>query len=661
MRVVLPDGSFKEFETQVNGLEVAKTISTSLSKAAVALRVNGELRDLSDPVPDNAQVAILTSNDDDGLDIMRHTIAAQVLARAIKNLYPSARLAIGPTIKDGFYYDIAFENNISVDDLEKIEKEMHRIIKEGHKIEKKVYSRADAIALFKERGEDYKVKIIEDTPNSDAFQIYHQGETSFIDLCRGPHLPSLGKIGAFKLTKVAGAYWRGNSQNEMLTRIYGTAWRSQEELDKYLHQIEEAEKRDHRKIGKEMDLFHLQEEAQGSVFWHPHGFTIYRELEAYIRSKIYADGYVEVKTPQLMHSKFWEASGHWDKYRENMFVVPDVVPNIELDGPVFKEEPKEFMALKPMNCPAHVQIFKHGIKSYRDLPIRMAEMGCCHRNEAHGALHGLMRVRQMTQDDAHIFCREDQIGEEVKRFVALFKDVYGDFGFTNIKLLLATRPDKRAGTDETWDKAEKAMADALNDLGMEFEYAPGEGAFYGPKYEFHLVDSIGRTWQCGTCQLDFVLPERLDASYMGADGGRYRPVMIHRAVFGSFERFIGLLIESTAGIFPLWLSPTQLVISGVTEANNATAEALVAKFKAEGIRVEFDGRNEKISYKVREHMNAKVTYVGIIGNKEQEDGTITVRRLGINTQETFAVDEFLSKMKEEIKSRALAPTAKEAE
>ncbi|OIN87457.1 MAG: threonine--tRNA ligase [Alphaproteobacteria bacterium CG1_02_46_17] len=661
MRVMLPDGSFKEFETEVNGLEVAKTISTSLSKAAVAVRVNGELRDLSDPVPDNAEVAILTSNDDDGLDIMRHTIAAQVLARAIKNLYPSARLAIGPTIKDGFYYDIAFEENISLDDLEKIEKEMHRIIKEGHKIEKKVYNRADAISLFKDRGEDYKVKIIEDTPNSDAFQIYHQGETSFIDLCRGPHLPSLGKIGAFKLTKVAGAYWRGNSQNEMLTRIYGTAWRTQEDLDKYLHQIEEAEKRDHRKIGKEMDLFHLQEEAQGSVFWHPHGFTIYRELESYIREKIYADGYVEVKTPQLMHSKFWEASGHWDKYRENMFVVPDVVPNIELNGPVFKEEPKEFMALKPMNCPAHVQIFKHGIKSYRDLPIRMAEMGCCHRNEAHGALHGLMRVRQMTQDDAHIFCREDQIGEEVKRFVALFKDVYNDFGFTNIKLLLATRPDKRAGTDETWDKAEKAMADALNDLGMDFEYAPGEGAFYGPKYEFHLVDSIGRTWQCGTCQLDFVLPERLDASYMGADGGRYRPVMIHRAVFGSFERFIGLLIESTAGIFPFWLSPTQLVISGVTEANNPTAEALVKKFKAEGIRVEFDGRNEKISYKVREHMNAKVTYVGIIGNKEQENGTITVRRLGVNEQETYTVDEFLTKMKEEIKTRALPPTPKDSE
>lgn len=660
MRVVLPDGSFKEFETEVNGLEVAKTISTSLSKAAVAIRVNGELKDLSDIVPDNANVAILTANDDDGLDIMRHTIAAQVLARAIKNLYPSARLAIGPTIKDGFYYDIAFESPISTDDLEKIEKEMHRIIKEGHKIEKKVYSRADAINLFKERGEDYKMKIIEDTPNSDAFQIYHQGETSFIDLCRGPHLPSLGKIGAFKLTKVAGAYWRGNSQNEMLTRIYGTAWRSEDELNRYLKQIEEAEKRDHRKLGREMDLFHLQEEAQGSVFWHPHGFTIYNQLERYIREKIYADGYVEVKTPQLMHSKFWEASGHWDKYRENMFVVPDVVPNIELDGPVFKEEPKEFMALKPMNCPAHVQIFKHGIKSYRDLPIRMAEMGCCHRNEAHGALHGLMRVRQMTQDDAHIFCREDQIGEEVKRFVALFKDVYSDFGFTDIKLLLATRPDKRAGTDETWDKAEKAMADALHDLDMAFEYAPGEGAFYGPKYEFHLVDSIGRTWQCGTCQLDFVLPERLDASYMGADGQKYRPVMIHRAVFGSFERFIGLLIESTAGNFPLWLAPVQLVISGVTEANNEAAAALTAKFKAEGIRAEFDGRNEKISYKIREHMNAKVSFVAIIGNKEQEDGTITIRRLGVNEQETYKVDEFIARMKQEISSRALPPKAKDA-
>ena len=648
--ITFPDGASREYESGVTGLDVAESIAKSLAKAAIAVRVNGKQRDLCDPITEDAALAIIKLDSDEGLEIMRHTVTAQLLARAVKNLYPDAKLAIGPTIDNGFYYDVETKEPISSEDLEKIEKEMRRLKETNAPIIKSLNSKAAAIAAFKERGEPYKVDIIERAPQDDNFQLYQQGDSEFIDLCRGPHLPSLKFVGAFKLLKVAGAYWRGDSNNAMLTRIYGTAWRDEKELKDYLTQLEEAEKRDHRKIGAEMDLFHMQPEAQGSVFWHPKGYTIWQALEQYIRRRIYADGYVEVKTPQLMDQKMWEASGHWGKFRENMFVVPDVVPNTEEDGPVFKEEPKDFMALKPMNCPAHVQIFKQGIKSYRDLPIRMAEMGCCHRNEAHGALHGLMRVRQMTQDDAHIFCREDQILQEVKRFIELFYAVYKDFGFEDLTVLLATRPELRAGSDETWDRAEKAMADALDSLEIPFEYAPGEGAFYGPKYEFHLKDAIGRSWQMGTCQLDFVLPERLEAAYIGEDGQRHRPVMIHRAVFGTFERFIGLLIESFAGKLPMWLAPVQCVVTPITSEFDDYAHEVFEALKAAGIRAEIDLRNEKINYKVREHSVAKVPAIFAVGGRERDERTVAVRRLGAQGQNVEALDKALADLATEAKA-----------
>ncbi len=624
--ITLPDGSTRSYAIGTTGMAVAESIGKSLAKAAVAIRVNGDLRDLSRPLEQDAAIAIIRRQDDEALDLIRHD-CAHVMAEAVQALYPGTQVTIGPTIENGFYYDFARNEPFTLDDLPKIEKKMRDIIERGAALEREVWPRDKAMKFFTDKGEYYKAELIRDLPESEAITIYRQG--GWLDLCRGPHMPSVRQVGnGFKLMKVAGAYWRGDSNKAMLTRIYGTAWRDEKELAAYLTLLEEAEKRDHRKLGKEMELFHFQEEAQGSVFWHPKGFTIFNQLENYIRRRIQADGYVEVKTPQLMNSRFWEASGHWSKFRENMFVVPDVVPGTDEKGPVFTEEPKQFMALKPMNCPAHVQIFKQGLKSYRDLPIRMAEFGCCHRNEAHGALHGLMRVRQMTQDDAHVFCREDQVLDEVKRFVALFYAVYKDFGFTEITIRLATRPDMRAGEDATWDRAEKAMAEALNALGLPFTYAPGEGAFYGPKYEFHLKDAIGRTWQCGTLQLDFVMPERLEAVYIGEDGQKHRPVMIHRAILGTLERFIGILIENTGGKLPLWLHPVQCVVTTITSDADDYAKQTTALLQKAGLRVEADLRNEKINYKIREHSLQKVPVLFVVGRREAEEGTVAIRRLG---------------------------------
>ncbi len=642
MRVVLPDGSVKEFNSQVNGQEIAQSIGPGLAKSAVAIKVNGELKDLSDPVADQAQISILTQTDEEGLDIMRHTLTAQVLARAVKNLYPSAKLAIGPTVKDGFYYDIAFEKPISSDDLPAIEDEMRKIVKEGHAIQKKLYSKDDAIKLFRDRGEDYKIKIIEGVTDQDQFQIYHQDGTDFIDLCRGPHLPSLAKIGAFKLLKIAGAYWRGDSDNEMLTRIYGTAWRSEKELAAYLHQVEEAEKRDHRKISREMDLLHFQGETPGQVFWHNKGWTIYKELENYIRAKLRAQDYEEVNTPRVINKDLFVKSGHWEKFgTDEMFVIN------AYDGTY---------ALKPMNCPCHVQIFNQGTKSYKDLPIRISEFGNCFRQEARGALHGLMRVASMTQDDAHIFCRMDQIEDEVIQLNNLIAEIYAELGFTEFFVRFSDRPEMRVGEDSIWDQAEEGLKKACKIAGIEWILNPGQGAFYGPKLEFVLKDAIGREWQCGTIQLDFNLPRRLEAQYVDPAGEKQYPVMIHRALLGSLERFVGILIEHYVGNFPLWLSPTQIVISGLSQDNNEYAQDLVAKFWKAGIRARLDDRNEKINYKIREHMTAKASMVGVVGNKEQQDNTITIRRLGVNTQETYGVDELLAMMQTEIITRALPPS-----
>ncbi|PJB70349.1 MAG: threonine--tRNA ligase [Alphaproteobacteria bacterium CG_4_9_14_3_um_filter_47_13] len=637
LTVTFPDGSVRSYERGITGLEIAESIAKSLAKAAVAIEVDGTEWDLSRPLHKDCTVNIIKRESEQGLALIRHD-TAHVMAQAVQELFPGTQVTIGPVIENGFFYDFGRKEPFSTDDLVAIEKKMHDIIDRGETFEREVWNRDDAIQYFKDKGEMFKAEIIADLPPQEDVSVYKQG--AWLDLCRGPHMPTTKHIGhAFKLTKVAGAYWRGDSDKAMLTRIYGTAWRDEKELEAYLHMVEEAEKRDHRKLGKEMDLFHFQEEAQGSVFWHPKGFTIYNQLENYIRRRIHARGYVEVKTPQLIDNKLWEKSGHWGKFRENMFVVPDVVPNTDEEGSIFKEEPTKFMAIKPMNCPAHVQIFNQGIKSYRDLPIRMAEMGCCHRNEAHGALHGLMRVRQMTQDDAHIFCREDQILEEVKAFVQLFYEVYKDFGFEDIHIRLATRPEIRAGEDAIWDKAEQAMAEALETLGLAFEYSPGEGAFYGPKYEFHLKDAIGRSWQMGTCQLDFVLPARLDSHYIGEDGNKHHPVMIHRAIFGTFERFIGVLIESFGGKLPMWLAPVQCVIASITGDANDYAQKIYDRMFAQGLRVALDIRNEKINYKVREHSLAKVPVMFVVGQREADDNKVAIRRLGGKDQDIKSLDE----------------------
>ncbi|MBT8471348.1 MAG: threonine--tRNA ligase [Marinicaulis sp.] len=646
--ITLPDGSVRQFDGAVTGTAIAEDISKSLAKKALAIKVNGEVRDLFGEITDDANVEIITREHEDALDIIRHD-TAHLMAQAVQELFPGTQVTIGPNITDGFYYDFARDEPFSSDDLAKIEKRMSQIVDEGRATRREIWDRDQSIAHFNEIGEKYKAEIIADLPADEDVRIYYHGD--WHDLCRGPHLPTTRHIGkAFKLMKVAGAYWRGDHRNAQLQRIYGTAWANEKDLKAYLHRLEEAEKRDHRKLGREMDLFHFQVEAQGSVFWHPKGYIIWRELEGYIRRRLDADGYGEVKSPQLLDSKLWELSGHWGKFRENMFVVPDEVPSTEEEGPVFSGE-GGLMALKPMNCPAHVQIFKQGIKSYRDLPIRMAEFGCCHRNEAHGALHGLLRVRQMTQDDAHIFCREDQITDETRKFLDLFSRVYSDMGMTDIAYKLATRPEMRAGDDATWDRAEKALADALTAAGLEFEYAEGEGAFYGPKLEFHLTDAIGRTWQAGTYQLDYVLPERLDATYIDETGGKQRPVMLHRAVFGTFERFIGLLIEHYAGKLPLWLAPVQIVVATITSEADEYAEKIAQEFRAAGLRVETDTRNEKINYKVREHSHAKVPVIAVVGAREAEEIKVSLRRLGEKAQSVLPLEEALKILSDE----AVAP------
>ncbi len=630
--ITLPDGSQKQAPVGISGLEIANMIGAGLAKAAVAFSVNGEQRDLSDAVSQDADISIFTIDSDEGLEIMRHTVAAQVLARAIKNLYPTAKLAIGPTIENGFYYDFLSDERVSVDDLPKIEKEMQKIIAEKSNIAKTIHSKEEAIKIFADIKEDYKVKIIEESDQEDNFQLYNQGDTGFIDLCRGPHLPSLDKVGAFKLTKIAGAYWKGDSKNEMLSRIYGTAWKNDKDLKKYLTLLEEAEKRDHRKLAKEMDLFHLQEEAPGMVFWHAKGWSIYVALQNYIRNKQIANGYKEINTPLVVDRKLWEASGHWDKYRENMFIT-------EIDEEHANE--KRVNALKPMNCPCHVQVYNQGLKSYRDLPVRLAEFGSCHRYEASGTMHGLMRVRGFTQDDAHIFCTEDQIESETADFISLLSEIYTELGFESFDIKLSTRPETRVGSDEVWDKAEAALESAIKKLDIPYTIEAGDGAFYGPKLDFVLTDAIGREWQCGTFQADFNLPDRLDAEYIGEDGSKHQPVMMHRAILGSFERFIGILIENYSGKLPLWLAPTQLSILTVTEEVNDYALSLKEKFDAINLRVELDNRNEKIGYKIREHSNAKVPLMAVIGKEEMSANTVSIRNLRKNETNTYSIDEVL--------------------
>ena len=611
--LTLPDGATRQFDEPLTGIAFAETISKSLAKKALALKINGEAVDLATVIDSDCEIAVLTASDEEGVNLMRHD-CAHVLAEAVQELFPDTQVTIGPVIENGFYYDFARETPFSLDDLEKIEARMRDIVDRDEEIIREVWNRDEAIAHFRDIGEIYKADIIASIPAGEDVSVYRQGDWK--DLCRGPHLPSTGKLGkAFKLTKLAGAYWRGDSNNEMLQRIYGTCWGNEKDLKSYLHMVEEAEKRDHRKLGRDMDLFHLQEEAQGSVFWHAKGYTIWQSLEQYIRRRLTENDYQEVKTPQILDKKFWEQSGHWEKFRENMFVVPDEVPSLEDEEAVLSGE-GELMALKPMNCPAHVQIFKQGIKSYRDLPLRMAEFGCCHRNEPHGALHGLMRVRQMTQDDAHIFCREDQIISEAVDFCNLVKQVYTDLGFEDVSVKLALRPELRAGGDDVWDRAEDGLRSALKAASLDWEELPGEGAFYGPKIEYHLRDAIGRTWQCGTLQLDFVLPERLDASYVGEDGNKHRPVMLHRAVLGTLERFIGIMLESYAGKLPLWLAPDQIMVCA-------------------GI----DLRNEKINYKVREHSVSKIPVILAVGGREAEERTVSMRRLGSKESQILSLDE----------------------
>ncbi|QYJ01701.1 threonine--tRNA ligase [Thalassovita mediterranea] len=644
INVTLPDGSQRQYEDGASPADVAESISKSLAKAALAAKVNGELYDLNRPLDGDAEVAIVTARDKEGLELIRHD-AAHVLAQAVQEMYPDTQVTIGPVIDDGFYYDFAREKPFSTEDFERIEKKMEEIIDQDYPIVREVWSKEDAIATFKKIGEDYKAQIIDDIiPPGEPITVYKQGD--WFDLCRGPHLPSTGKLPkAFKLMKLAGAYWRGDHRNEMLQRMYGTAWANEKDLKAHLLRIEEAEKRDHRRIGAQLDLFHLDgTAAAGSVFWHANGYTVWRQIEAYMRRRLDAEGYDEIKTPQLMDSVQWEKSGHWGKYRENMFIVPDFIPEGEEGVEISVPEDAKLMALKPMNCPAHVEVFKQGQKSYRDLPIRLAEFGCCHRNEPHGAIHGIMRVRQFTQDDAHIFCREDQIVEESIKFCRLLESVYRDFGFEEIAVKLSTRPDVRAGSDEVWDRAEKGLKDAVDAAGLPCEILPGEGAFYGPKLEFQLTDAIGRVWQCGTLQLDYVLPERLGAEYTASDGTKQRPVMLHRAILGSMERFIGILIEEFAGAFPLWLAPAQVIVATITSDADEYAEEAARTLRAAGLRVEVDTRNEKINYKVREHSLRKIPVIAVVGQREADDRKVALRRFGSQGQEILGLDEAASKI-----------------
>ena len=637
--VNLPDGSGKDLPKDSNGNDLAALIGPGLAKDAVAMSVNGEQRDLSDTLADGDNVSIITIKSDEGLEIMRHTLTAQVLAQAVKNIYPTSKLAIGPTIEDGFYYDFLFEKPISSEELPKIEEEMRKIISNKSEINKTLHDKKDAISKFKNLDEGFKASIIEEAEQKKDFQIYEQKETGFIDLCRGPHLPSLEYIGEFKLTKISGAYWKGNSENEMLTRIYGTAWRTKKELDSYIEKMQKAEEVDHRKLGKEMDLFHFQEEAPGMVFWHPKGWSIYTQLQYYVRKMQKNAGYSEVNTPEVVDRKLWEKSGHWDQYRENMFIT-------EIDEEHANE--KRTNALKPMNCPNHVQIYNQDIRSYRDLPFRLCEFGKCHRYEPSGTMHGLMRVRGFAQDDAHIFCTEDQIESETANFIALLSKMYSDLGFNEFKIKLSTRPEKRVGSDASWDKAEKALQDAIEKLNIEYEIDEGDGAFYGPKLDFVLTDAIGRKWQCGTWQADFNLPGRFDSTYVGEDGAKHTPVLLHRAALGSFERFIGILLENYGGNLPLWLSPTQVVLATITDEAKAYADDIENKLLELGVRVISDKRNEQISYKVREHSKSKSSIILALGKKEVDDKTVSVRRLGSEKTEVKNLDAFVKSLVKEI-------------
>ncbi|HRD27383.1 MAG TPA: threonine--tRNA ligase [Caulobacter sp.] len=629
--LIFPDGSVRQYPQGSSGRDVAQAISPSLAKRTLLVRLDGQLLDFDRPLPGGGKVEFVDRNDPDALDTIRHD-TAHVLAEAVQELFPGTQVTIGPNVEDGFYYDFARAEPFSTDDFAAIEKRMAEIVDRDEKITREVWERDKAIAHFKAIGEDYKAEIIEGIPADQDVTLYRQG--AWADLCRGPHLPSTKHVGkAFKLTKLAGAYWRGDQNNAQLQRIYGTAWASQEDLDAYLKRVEEAEKRDHRKVGRQMDLFHMQEEGRGMVFWHPKGWTLWRTLEAYMRRRLDAAGYIEVKTPQVLERTFWENSGHWDKYRPNMFVCETV------EG--------EVLSLKPMNCPGHVQIFGVGQRSYKELPMRMAEFGACHRYEPSGALHGLMRVRAFTQDDAHIFCREDQIVDETERFIRLTKMIHADLGMETKYIALATRPEIRAGSDAFWDKAEGMLAEAARLAGVEPVIAEGDGAFYAPKLDFIVQDAIGREWTCGTLQLDYVLPERLGAEYVAEDGSKQRPVMLHRAILGSFERFIGIMIENYAGRFPMWLAPVQAVVTTIVSEADDYAGEVAAKFRAAGLRVETDLRNEKVGYKIREHSVAKVPAIAVVGRKEAEEGTVAIRRLGSQEQQVVSVDEAIRLLTEE--------------
>ena len=628
--LTFPDGNTREFEAGTNALQVAKSISSGLAKKVLAVKLDGELLDANRPIEKDAKIELVTAKDPEGLELIRHD-AAHVMAEAVQELFPGTQVTIGPTIENGFYYDFARDEPLSADDFEAIEKKMGHIINRNDKFERMVMDRDEAIKLFKDMGEDFKAELIEDLPPSETITVYKQGK--WFDLCRGPHLPSTGKVGkAFKLMKVAGAYWRGDSSKAQLQRIYGTAWASQEDLDAHLKQIEEAEARDHRRLGRQLELFHFQEEAQGQAFWHPHGWTLYTLLQNYMSRRQREYGYQEIKTPSLMDRKFWEASGHWDKYRENMFIAE------------VAEEDKH-LALKPMNCPCHIQVFNHGQKSYRDLPLRFAEFGSCHRYEPSGALHGLMRVRGFVQDDGHIFCTLDQVTDEVKGFTSMLKSVYADLGFDDVMVKFSTRPDTRVGTDEYWDLAEDALGKAADASGLEVELNEGDGAFYGPKLDFVLRDAIGREWQAGTIQLDPNMPERLGASYVGDDDKKHTPVMLHRAVLGSFERFLGILIENYAGKFPLWLSPVQVVVATITSEADDYARNVVARLNKAGLRAELDVRNEKINYKIRElSADKKIPVIAVVGKREAEEGKLALRRLGSQGQTILSVEEAIESL-----------------
>jgi threonyl-tRNA synthetase len=628
----LPDGSVRQYEHPVTVAEVAASIGPGLAKAALGGKIDGELVDTSALIDHDASLAIVTEKDADGLDIIRHS-TAHLLAYAVKDLYPEAQVTIGPVIDNGFYYDFAYNRPFTPEDLEKIEKRMQELAKKDEPVSRRVVSRDEAVDYFKSIGEKYKAEIIESIPSTDEIKLYSHG--GFTDLCRGPHVPSTGKLKVFKLMKLAGAYWRGDSKNEQLQRIYGTAWTKKEDQDAYLHMLEEAEKRDHRKLGKQLDLFHMQDESPGMVFWHPRGWTLWQQVEQYMRRRVNDAGYLEIKTPMIMDRSLWEASGHWQNYRENMFTT---------------ESEKRDYAIKPMNCPGHVQVFNHGLRSYRDLPLRYAEFGSCHRNESSGSLHGLMRVRGFVQDDAHIFCTEDQFISESIAFNTLAMSVYKDFGFDNVDIKLSLRPDARAGTDETWDRAERGLRDALTACGVTWEELPGEGAFYGPKVEYHIKDALGRSWQCGTLQLDMVLPERLGAEYVAEDNSRRRPIMLHRAIVGSMERFIGILIEHHAGAMPSWLAPMQVVVMNIAESQMEYAQSLAQSLQKQGVRVQADLRNEKISYKIREHTLEKVPYLLVVGDKERDAQTVAVRARGGVDLGVMPVSAFIERLRQDVQS-----------